>query len=520
MEEAHRSFALPAPQVGAHHIGLQWPGPDQCNLDGQVGEGARLEVGDKVGLCPAFHLEDADRLAAGQHRVDLVIVWVQCGKVQTPARELLDDGDGVLDGREHTQPQDIDFDDTGALQGILVPLHHRAIGHGRGLQRDQCGEGRAGEDHPAVVNAQMPGNALQLRRQPQQLLERRSAEIRPKFTHHTFSFADALFIVDIQVAGEALDQCGRKAQYAGYVPHGGFRPEGHQRAGHGGVIAPVALVDVLDDLLTPVGGEVDVDIGWAGTLRRQEAFENEVNGNGVNGRDIEQVSHQRVSRAAPSLAAYALCAGEVHDIAHDQEVVCQVQLADDAEFLLQEVARWVGRISRVHCLFAKMAQVSLGRAAVRCLKGRQDLVPATQKGRSRGTALGDVDCGCRRFGHIGEEFCHRRRGSEMIFIVGSQTVSGLIQRRVQPDTGKYIVDLPLLGRQVVNVARGHDAQVQMPGQFPKIANQVGFARVVVALNLNEEMLAPEDPRVVPGRRECLVAFPGQKRSGHNALATS
>ena len=116
-----------------------------------------------------------------------------------------------------------------------------------------------------------------------------------------------------------------------------------------------------------------------------------------------------------------------------------------------------------------MAQVGLGRAAVRCLEGRQDLVPAAQKGGSRGTALGDVDCGCQRFGHIEEEFRHRRRGPEVIFIVGPQMVAGLIQRRVQPDTGKYIVDLPLLGRQIVNVARGNDAQVQMPGQFPKIA---------------------------------------------------
>jgi hypothetical protein len=39
------------------------------------------------------------------------------------------------------------------------------------------------------------------------------------------------------------------------------------------VVAAVALVDVLDDLLAPVALDVDVDVGRAVTLGRQEPLE-------------------------------------------------------------------------------------------------------------------------------------------------------------------------------------------------------------------------------------------------------
>src|SRR5690606_41573381 len=51
------------------------------------------------------------------------------------------------------------------------------------------------------------------------------------------------------------------AERAGGVPHRGAGPVGDDVGDLGGVGAPVALVDELDDLLAPGGLDVQVDVG-------------------------------------------------------------------------------------------------------------------------------------------------------------------------------------------------------------------------------------------------------------------
>ena len=67
VQVCHRLTLFAPPQIGVHHVCLQRPGPNQCHLHGQVGEGARLEARNQRGLRAAFHLEDPDGLGAAEH---------------------------------------------------------------------------------------------------------------------------------------------------------------------------------------------------------------------------------------------------------------------------------------------------------------------------------------------------------------------------------------------------------------------------------------------------------------------
>ncbi len=46
------------------------------------------------------------------------------------------DVQGILDGRQHPEAEQVDLHDADVLAVVLVPLHDGAAGHGGGLERD------------------------------------------------------------------------------------------------------------------------------------------------------------------------------------------------------------------------------------------------------------------------------------------------------------------------------------------------------------------------------------------------
>ena len=105
---------------------------------------------------------------------------------------------------------------------------------------------------------------------------------------------------------------------------------GHLR----GVVAAVAGVDVLDDLLAQVRLDVDVDIGRSVTGRREEPLEKQSVGHRVDGGDPERVADRRVGRRAPALAQDVVAPAELGDVVHHQEITRELQLGDDLQFPL------------------------------------------------------------------------------------------------------------------------------------------------------------------------------------------
>ena len=85
-------------------------------------------------------------------------------------------------------------------------------------------------------------------------------------------------------------------QRPGHVPHRTAATVGDHVGHLRGVLAPIALVDVLDDLLAKIGFDIDVDIGWAVAGRGQEPFEQKLIGHRIDGRHPQRVTDRRVGR--------------------------------------------------------------------------------------------------------------------------------------------------------------------------------------------------------------------------------
>ena len=76
---------------------------------------------------------------------------------------------------------------------------------------------------------------------------------------------------------------------------------GDDVGGHGRAQPPVALVDVLDDLLAPVAArQVEVDVGPLAALLGEKALEEQLHAHRVHRGDAERVAHRAVGgRASP-----------------------------------------------------------------------------------------------------------------------------------------------------------------------------------------------------------------------------
>ena len=135
------------------------------------------------------------------------------------------------------------------------------------------------------------------------------------------------------VAADQLRQpvhlVGGEAERLAHVADGRAGPVADDLADHAGAVAPVALVDVLDDLLAPLVLEVDVDVGRLAPLRREEALEEQPHAHRVDGGDAEHEADGRVGRAAPPLAEDAALPGEADHVPDGEEVARVAELLDE-----------------------------------------------------------------------------------------------------------------------------------------------------------------------------------------------
>ena len=105
------------------------------------------------------------------------------------------------------------------------------------------------------------------------------------------------------------------------------------------MLSSVHLVDVLDDLFATVGLDVDVDVRRFAAFWREEALEHQVVEDGVDRGDLQRVADRRVRRGSPSLGEDSLLTAEPRDLPDDEEVTGEVQLLDDLELVLDDLAR-------------------------------------------------------------------------------------------------------------------------------------------------------------------------------------
>ena len=104
----------------------------------------------------------------------------------------------------------------------------------------------------------------------------------------------------------------------------------------------VLLIKVLDDLLTPLVLEVDIDVGRLVALARDEALEQHRHARGIDLGDAEAITHRGVRRRAAPLTEDAATARERDQIVHGEEIGFVTELGDEREFVLDQRAH-IGR---------------------------------------------------------------------------------------------------------------------------------------------------------------------------------
>ena len=126
----------------------------------------------------------------------------------------------------------------------------------------------------------------------------------------------------------------RKPQRARHVPHRAAAAVGDDVGHLSRVVAAVAVVDVLDDLLAQVRFDVDVDVRRPVARRRQEPLEQQLVGDRVDRGDAERVADRRVGRRSPALAQDVVLPAEPGDVVHHQEIARELQRRNDLQLML------------------------------------------------------------------------------------------------------------------------------------------------------------------------------------------
>ncbi len=135
--------------------------------------------------------------------------------------------------------------------------------------------------------------------------------------------------------GEAIDAFKGNIQHAANVFDrrlGCHRPKG---ADLGDGCFAVFFADVLDDFLTAILAEVDVDIGRLRAVRVEEALEQQIIFERADMAQLQDIADDRPARGATRPGGDAPADGEADEIPSDEEIAGETHFADDREFVLQ-----------------------------------------------------------------------------------------------------------------------------------------------------------------------------------------
>ena len=276
-------------------------------------------------------------------------------------------------------------------------------------------------------------------------------------------------------ARELLDAPRIDAQRAPDVAQRRARAVADDGGGERRAIAPVFLVEVLDDLLAALVLEVDVDVGWLVALAADEALEEHARARGVDLGDAQAIADRRIRRRAAPLAQDAAAAREAHDVGHREEIRLVVQLGDQRELVLdlfEDLLRRAARIARRQAFEDERAQ-----PARRRMPGRDDLlrILVAQLVERETAALGDSDAFVEQFARV--QARQAQATPQVLFGVRRERVAERLQRHVQPDRGERVLQRLARANVAEHVADGHARHAHRVGDASRGFEQ---RRVVAA----------------------------------------
>ena len=302
------------------------------------------------------------------------------------------------------------------------------------------------------------------------------------------------------------------------------------------MIAVIAAIDVLDDLLAPVRLDVDVDVGWPVSFGGQKPFEQQPQRHRIGIGDAEHITDHRVRGRPPTLTQDVRATTELDDVPHDEEVAGEPELFDDVEFMVElgigvravhgaepgEPLGARGAVVTLRTVGDETAQIHhlAERATVVALRtrvGRQTRSDQTQiegafeaEARRRGDHPWVPGKSRRLFGP-------RPKMSEP---AAGQPPVDLVQAGACPDCGERRSQTTLLRRRVVHVVGGDDLTPVAQRQLDERVVSCPVERIAVIPQFHRHVLASEgrhEPQQFAFRRGRTRGAQGGR---HRALTAS
>ncbi len=290
--------------------------------------------------------------------------------------------------------------------------------------------------------------------------------------------------------GHTVSLAVRHSERAAHVPNRGLRAERPERDDLRDAVVTIPVRRPADDLVAPVVGEVEIDIGRLAPLMMEEALEHQPRGDGVDLRDAQAVEDRGRRRAPPHAHRDALRAREVRDLPHDVDVVHESSLADDLQLPGDALAHFIGRvrISAGHPLVRQLLQVLLRRHARRAVRlGEVQPVEVQAQVALLCDAPGVLD----GLGQVREEGAHLLLALHVVRVVGHAHPVLFVNRRVGPDAQEDVVDLVVFAEGVMAVVSHDQGKVEFLRQPEEkgIGPALVFHRRVI---LDFDVVAVED----------------------------
>jgi len=499
-------------------------------VDGDdVLEGVRLEGADEGPHGPALELEDPDGVRPADEVEGEGVVEGDVVDVDPDPRGGLDELEGALDRREVAETEEVHLEEAHGLDPVHlvlgddlrpVPLLLDGDDVGEGAGRDDDGggvdrvlaaetlEAAGGVDDPPHVGIPgvggaeldgvrvlvLAGRVVVGSRLGETVGERRLPAEDGRGHHLRHPVADPV----------------REAEDPGGVPHRLLPLDRREGDDLGDVVGAVRLGGVADHLAPVPLVEVHVDVGHLAAARVEEPLEDHPVAERVEVGDPEAVGDDGAGRrAATRTGADADLLRVADEIPDDEEVGGEPHLPDDAELVDDPVAHLGGEGVAVAAggpLVDEPFEVGLlGLPGGDGKGGEED---ATELEADVGP-LGDEEgvVARPRIEVVGEEGAHLRRRLQVVVAPLEAEAGGVVDGRPRLDAEEDVVGVVLVAAGVVGVVRREEGGADAPGDLDEVGEDPALGGDAVVLDLDEEVVLPEDVLVFPGRLEGGVEVP-------------
>ena len=271
---------------------------------------------------------------------------------------------------------------------------------------------------------------------------------------------------------------------------------------HGGALAPILLIHVLDHFFPAVVLDVQVDVGRLGPLPGQKTLEKEVDLGRVHAGDPQSEADHRIGGRPPALTEDAVTAAVLDDLVHGQEVAFVLQFPDQLQLLLQlwNLAPELLAQAAGSPFEGPLPQVLAGGLALRQSLQR---ITVTQLPQREGTAGRHLPGPLDRLRIVGKKRSQFTPALQGVLVVGWDDPPGGGERHAFPDAGQNVLQAAPLGRVIEDLHGGHRGQLEPVGQFPEPDLRQHFFRSTV----------PGDQDVESILESCLELLQNRFRSG-------